>query len=135
MVRTGVVQLPSDWDTCGYREIQMPPRRYGVIDQAALLDVFGFKTKEQLRLACRDWVEEVLQTKCFKRDSAWSKSLAVGRPEFVEDVKNMLSGKAQHREVIEKESLHVLREPPVTYTHYFTPQKYNPGDMSMGIID
>ena len=41
MVRAGVVRHPCEWPMSGYREIQNPPARYAVIDQSALLDIFG----------------------------------------------------------------------------------------------
>ena len=53
MVRAGVVKHPADWGICGYREIQNKPARYGVIDQSALMGLFGFTASEQLREACR----------------------------------------------------------------------------------
>ena len=31
MVRAGVIRYPSDWAWSGYREIQNPPKRYGVV--------------------------------------------------------------------------------------------------------
>lgn len=62
MVRAGVVHHPVEWPMSGYREIQNPPARYAVIDQPALLDVFGFRDPVQLRQACREWVEESLQS-------------------------------------------------------------------------
>ena len=36
MVRAGVVQHPSEWDCCGYAEIQEPPLRYAIIDRERL---------------------------------------------------------------------------------------------------
>ena len=116
MVRAGVVTHPAEWDTCGYREIQIPPSRYRVIDQTALMGVFGFKTKEQLQHACQDWVDDMLRTGCSQRESAWTESLAVGQPDFLKTVKTTLGLTAQYREVREKEGVHMFREPNVAYT-------------------
>ena len=33
MVRAGVVTHPAQWQTCGYHEIQRPPRRFAIIDR------------------------------------------------------------------------------------------------------
>ena len=41
MVRAGVVSHPSEWDVCGYREIQRPPQRYAEIDRLALCDLLS----------------------------------------------------------------------------------------------
>ena len=74
------------------------------------------KTAEQLRLACRDWAEEALQTTEPQRDSVWTESLAVRRSVFVQGVKERLGLKAHRREVIEEGEVHVLREPACSYT-------------------
>jgi len=42
MVRAGVVIHPSDWAHSGYREIQNPPKRYGIIDLPELSSLSGF---------------------------------------------------------------------------------------------
>ena len=118
MVRAGVVKHPAEWDICGYREIQTPPMRYAIIDQTVLMDMFGFETAKQLRLACRDWAEEALQTTDPQRDSAWTESLAVGRSMFVQGVKDRLGLKVRHRQVIEQGGAHVLREPECSYMHH-----------------
>ena len=46
-----------------------------------------------------------------RRDDRWSKSIAVGSVGFVEQVKNELGLKAQHREILVADSLYTLREP------------------------
>jgi putative transposase len=42
MVRARVVTHPSDWTHAGYREIQNPPKRYGIIDLRELSSLCGF---------------------------------------------------------------------------------------------
>lgn len=135
MVRAGVVSHPAEWDTCGYREIQAPPLRYGVIDQSALMDVFGFNTQEQLQEACQGWVNESLQANNSQRDSAWTGSLAVGRIEFVEGIKEGLGIKAQHRTVEAKEGLHMLHEPAVSYKHHLGAEKHVVSEDNMVLLD
>lgn len=123
MVRAGVVNHPSEWDICGYKEIQAPPVRYAVIDQLALKEMLGFKTVEQLRQGCRAWVDEALQSAPSQRIPAWTESLAVGRPTFIEGIVSSLGLKAHSREVIEQEGMHMLREPDVAYIPYFGHKK------------
>ena len=123
MVRAGVVKHPADWDCCGYREIQNRPARYGVIDQAALMALFGFTAPEQLRQACRSWVEEALLATSSRRDSGWTESLAIGRPGFVDQVKESLGVKARHREIVEQDEVHVLREDAVAYMPHLGHEK------------
>ena len=71
---------------------------------------------EQLQNVCRNWVEESLKAGNLQRNSAWSESLAVGRSEFVENIKKALGVKAFHRNIKEKEGLLVLKEPSLSYT-------------------
>jgi putative transposase len=115
MLRAGVVMHPRDWLMGGYREIQNPPARYAVIDQAALLDVLGFRDLGQLQQACREWVEEGLRPTQQIRDGTWSESLAVGRKEFVEAIKSELGLRGVYRESVETEIAHALREPATAY--------------------
>jgi putative transposase len=42
MVRARVVAHPRDWGQSGYREIQNPPKRYGIIDLRELSSLCGF---------------------------------------------------------------------------------------------
>jgi hypothetical protein len=42
MMRAGVVTHLSDWAHSGYREIQNPPKRYGMIDLRGLSPLCGF---------------------------------------------------------------------------------------------
>lgn len=119
MVRAGVVQHPGKWPFSGYHEIQCPPERYAVIDQHALLDVFGFKEPVQFRQACREWVEESLQSRQQTRNGDWSESLALGGPDFVNDFKVGLGVQGMHRESVETVDGHVLKESPATYEATF----------------
>ena len=40
MMRAGVVKHPREWEHSGYREIQKPPNRYGIIDLLELNALF-----------------------------------------------------------------------------------------------
>ena len=113
----------------------MPPIRYGIIDLAALLDVFGFRATEQLKLACQDWVEATLTSNHPQRDSSWSESLAVGRFDFVDAVKNELGIRAQYRKVNEKGGMHILREPTAPYTHHLEHKKTTLSDENTDVLD
>ena len=115
MVRAGVVRHPSEWSTGGYGEIQNPPARYSVIDTSTLLELFGFSNNVDLQRACREWVDEALAAAQLMRDPLWSESLAVGRPEFVDEVKAGLGTRATHRKSTESDGAFVLREPASRY--------------------
>jgi hypothetical protein len=82
MVRAGVVSHPLDWSHSGYREIQEPPKRYAVIDLAALC---GFRDLRDFQRAHQQWVEQALENGCAPRDDRWSKAIAVAslaRPSY-----------------------------------------------------
>lgn len=49
MVRAGVVSHPSEWEFCGYNEIQEPRQRYSLIDHNRLHSVAGSGTGENFR--------------------------------------------------------------------------------------
>jgi putative transposase len=115
MVRAGVVKHPEQWPLSGFCEIQTPPARYAVIDQSAVQDILGFQEFGQLQRACREWVEEALRCERQTRESAWSESLAVGRREFVEQVKAELGARGMHRTTTEAGHVHALKEPATAY--------------------
>ena len=119
MVRAGAVKHPGEWPMSGYCEIQNPPARFAVVDQAALLEVFGLSELVQLQQASRDWVDEGLRSKQQIREGAWSESIAVGRSEFVEEIKARLGVRGVFRDSVETEGAQVLREAAVAYGGHF----------------
>jgi putative transposase len=115
MVRAGVVSHPRDWADSGYWEIMAPPKRYAIIDMAALLELLGSKTIAQLQAARAQWVAAELQAERRARVEAWSQSLAVGSEAFVQAVQAELGIHAQHREVVATGESYSLREPAAAY--------------------
>jgi putative transposase len=109
MVRAGVVTHPSDWAHSGYREIQNPPKRYGIIDLRELSSLCGFSEIADFQQAHRRWVDESLTSDTRAREGWWSEAIAVGNLNFVEKVKSELGFKAAGREVIEGGGTNVLR--------------------------
>lgn len=119
MVRAGVVKHPAEWAHSGFREIQDPPERYAVIDLITLSTLCGFGAVPDFQKAHREWVEEALKRDVAARDDRWSQALAVGSLEYVEKVKTVLGNKAFHRELIESDGIHTLREPGRPYAPSF----------------
>ena len=70
---------------------------------------------ENFQKAHREWVEAGLSGDIAGRDDRWSESLAVGSEGFVEQVKNDLGLRAQHRQVLVADGLYTLREPAPPY--------------------
>lgn len=119
MVRAGAVSHPEQWRVCGYREIQDPPVRYAVIDQTALVELMGFNNFVNLQEACRDRVEQCTRSGCERRDTVWSESLAVGRPEFIDEIQTRLGVRAIHRKSMENGGVTTLREASLVYMDHF----------------
>jgi hypothetical protein len=69
MVRAGVVTHPSEWDFSGYNEIQKPRERYALIDYKRLMNLLHISTVDELRNSHKKWVEEILKTRNFGRES------------------------------------------------------------------
>jgi len=49
MVRAGVVDHPSEWKDCGYKEVLTPKDRYVLIDHEALLSALKLPNQDALR--------------------------------------------------------------------------------------
>jgi putative transposase len=119
MVRAGAVAHPREWEASGYREIQAPPKRYGVIDIAALSALCGFSDIAQFQEAHQQWVESALEDSASVRDPCWSEAIAVGGRSFVEAIQHELGVKARYRDVREADGTYTLREPMIPYLHGF----------------
>jgi putative transposase len=115
MVRAGVVRHPQEWESGGYREIHNPSKRYRIIDQAALLRLFGLNDWPAFQALHRQWVEAGLQVDQAQREEVWTASLAVGRPQFVAQVQAALGARAAQRQVTETEEITVLRDEEAAY--------------------
>jgi len=122
MVRAGVVNHPSEWNFGGYNEIQKPRERYALIDYKRLMELLHISTVDELRNSHKKWVEEILKTKNYVRESKWSQSIAVGSKSFVEGIKEKLGIRAKGRKVVESGGLYHLREAQVPYNSDFTPE-------------
>jgi hypothetical protein len=80
-------------------------------------------TKERIEtVRFGKWVEEILKTKNYVRESKWSQSIAVGSKSFVEGIKEKLGIRAKGRKVGESGGSYHLREEQVPYNSDFTPE-------------
>ena len=110
MVRAGVVEHPEEWPHGGYREIQYPRRRNGLIDYAKLMDLVQLNNLDDLRKTHREWVEDRLANGNPFREDLWTESVAVGDDNFVEEVKDRLGARAKGRSIIKDGDHCQLRE-------------------------
>jgi putative transposase len=116
MVRAGVVSHPSEWDLCGFNEIQNPPERYGVVDLPALRELCGIASPEEFSEQHRRWVQEAIVNGDIQRESCWTESIAVGRIGFVEEIQARLGAKGIGKRIEEQETgRYILREEPESY--------------------
>lgn len=115
MVRAGAVQHPSEWDVCGYREIQNPSARYRIIDHPALMNLLRIRDFQQLQHMHRNWIEEALKAEPSVRDERWSRSLAIGRRQFVAQFQADLGMAALHRVIERHGDSHTLRDTAAPY--------------------
>ncbi len=119
MVRTGIVKHPSTWQHGGYQEIQQLPKRYRIIDIQSLMALVGINNITILQNQYRRWVNNEIAEGHLTRDVSWSESLAVGSEDFVNQVRDLLGIKANHREIIEIGDKHILREMSARYNANF----------------
>ena len=122
MVRAGVVGHPGEWEISGYREIQVQPQRYRIIDMQALGELLELPGTNALRDYHRGCVEEALESERLRRDARWSESLAVGSAEFVNGYREGLGVRARHRETVELPDGYALREPAYSYDRTSGPE-------------
>ncbi len=119
MVRTGIVDHPSQWPFCGYNEIQEPRNKNVLINYDKLRELVGVESYDLVRRSHKGWVEEYLGVGNNSRDDKWTKSIAVGSKGFVEYVKSALSALAKGREPKEAGESYELREPSAPYGKHF----------------
>jgi len=86
------------------------------------MELLHISTVDELRNSHKKWVEEILKTKNYVRESKWSQSIAVGSKSFVEGIKEKLGIRAKGRKVEESGGLYHLREAQVPYNSDFTPE-------------
>jgi putative transposase len=76
MVRSGIVEHPSQWPFCGYNEIQEPKRKNVLIDYEKLRASLGLESYDLVKSYHRKWVEEYLGNGKKIREDKWSASIA-----------------------------------------------------------
>ena len=122
MVRAGVVSHPADWAFGGYHEIQGNRRRNRLLNLDILAEVTETNGADDLAIAHRDWIEETLSAERGQREEMWTKSLAVGNEQFVQEIQENLGVRGIGRGVDVIGDAYVLRESPETYEANFDPE-------------
>ena len=122
MVRAGAVEHPRQWRSGGYHEIQVPPRRYHIVERAALAEVLGVESVSQLAKAHEKWIGAALAEGTRARLPEWSESVAVGGRDFVERVGTQLGPTARHRQIESCDAFSVLRDADSPYSCHSGPE-------------
>ena len=108
MVRARAVARPSQWDVCGYNEIQSPWGRKGVIDFDRLKYYFGVDSNAALGHLLNSQLE--LEIDSTQRDPAWTEFVAVGEESFLLNVKRNLAARGVNRHAVDNGSKWVLKD-------------------------
>ena len=120
MVRAGVVRQPYNWTHGGCREIQNPPKRYGIIHLRELSPLCGFGEIAEFQLAHGRWIDDSLTRVRMVREGRWSEAIAIGKLNFVTKMKSELGLKGSRREVIDESGTYALREQSEAYGPNFS---------------
>jgi putative transposase len=115
MVRAGVVEHPTQWEFCGYNEIQNPRKRKGIIDFDRLKGLLGFEHYEDLKDAHSRWVDSAIQSNKYDKEDKWTQSIAVGSKSFIKKMKERLGFRARGRKIISAGDAFELREVVAPY--------------------
>jgi putative transposase len=110
MVRAGVVEHPTQWEFCGYNEIQNPKTRKGIIDLDRLMELLGYDNYDDLKDAHYKWVDSAMLTDNSDKEKKWTQSIAVGSKTFIEKMKDALGFRARGRRIIGADDIFELRE-------------------------
>jgi len=115
MVRAGVVEHPTQWEFCGYNEIQNPRKRKGIIDFDLLMDLLGIENYDDLKEARGKW--SAIKTDNSDKENKWTQSITVGSKTFIEKMKKALGYRATGRKIISADDTFELRE-AITHNHH-----------------
>jgi putative transposase len=129
MVRAGVVNHPSKWDFGGYNEIQSPRRKCVLVAYEKLAALTGYDDYDLLRQSHREWVQASLADGNNVHDSQWTRSIAVGGEQFVEEIKEGLGTKILGRRIRKVLGGYELRD---RTSSYITDLSLKKSDIGLG---
>ena len=115
MVRCGVVPHPREWEWVGYHEIMGHRQRYRLIDLERLCWRLGCDSLATARQRIETGLHERIVQGQLQRMECWSRALAVGSREFLEQFQARHFTRAKTAIVEEPAGLCVLREDPLPY--------------------
>ena len=110
MVRAGVVNHPSEWEFCGYHELQSIPERKRVIDYTCLIKLLKLNSYNDLITTHQKLINIELDKENLTREEKWTINLAVGSLSFVDGIKAKLGVKGQYRQISGEKGSWGIRE-------------------------
>ena len=122
MVRTGMINHPSQWKWSGYNEIQNPRRKNILIDYEAAMELAGFESFDLFQSAHKKWVDDSLGNYGGKRKSHWTESVAIGSNAFIKKTFSHLGAQAKGLRIIEAGDAFQIREKIESITPFLAPK-------------
>lgn len=119
MVRAGVVKHPSEWDCCGYHELQNIPERKKILDYTSLTKLLDISSYSEFMVLHKKWIQKSLEKEDLIREEKWTKSLAVGSQFFIKSIKGELGLRGKYRQVVKRKGNWELREETYAYRGFF----------------
>ena len=113
MVRAGAVSHPSQWEVCGYNEIQRPPMRKRIIDLGELEGLLGAESGDALKAALDASLHDRLHQT--RRDPQWTTPIAIGDQPFLAALDAMLGHRSMRRRIERASGAWCLRDPAGPY--------------------
>jgi len=99
MVRAGVVEHPSQWKWCSFREISGKSGSAGLVDSTRLASLLELNDVNELPSYVDSAINEKLQKGTLSREKEWTSSVAVGSRDYLSTVKKQLDLRGQYRRV------------------------------------
>jgi len=105
-----VVEHPSQWEFCGYSEIQNPRKRKGLIIFERLIGLLSYETYDELKATQDKWVESSIEADKRGKENKWTQSIAVGSKMFIEKIKAELGIRGRGKKIFGVDDTYELRE-------------------------
>ena len=113
MVRANEVADPCQWRHCGFHEIRELEQKDHIVNRRRLSQLLGLGGPAELRNSHIAWHDSHFAEYAKHRIPAWSNSLAIGSPTFVQGFKSSLGAMGLRSKVSdsrEYSALHWIRE-------------------------
>lgn len=115
MYRTGIINHPQEWLTCGYHELIGQKKRYRIINIKELISLSGCSSHADFIVLYKSMITNALKNEEMDRIDYWSNSIAVGSREYIRRIKDNLKERGKLKNIDDHAELSVLKEPETMY--------------------